>query len=101
MKNNNKQDSASNKSKSNSSSSNSRERNNEALNLELLEQSDGLHEILNNFNLPPLSQASGHLPVLMPRLQGEELFNTADWTMRIIDTALAILDEDSLDDESQ
>ena len=99
--NNNMQDSASNKSKSNSSTS-SRERNNERLNMLLPEQSDGLgHELMNNFNLSLLLQASGRLPVIMPRLQGEEPVNTADWMMRIIDTALAILDEDSLNEDLQ
>ena len=93
--NNNKQDSASDKSMSISSSS--RERNNETLNRQiLLEHNDGLHELMNNFNLSTLSQASGRLPVLMPRLQGEEPLNTADLMMRIIDTVLAILNEDSL-----
>ena len=105
MNNNNKQDSASNKSRSNSSSS--RERNDETLNMQIQDQNDGLAHLMNNFNLSPLSQASGRLPVVMPRLQGEEPLNTADWRNRLVDEALAIVQADLLDgnlpnnDESQ
>ena len=55
------------------------------------------HELTNNFNLSPLSQASGRLPLLMFRQQGEEPFDFADWKNRLIDEALAIVQADLLD----